>query len=203
MSRFKATTKKGHSLFEVSSSFQKSVRRGMEEEAMYWAVELFESRYDNYLWKRIRIISSEDVGLANPVMSQQIYALWMMYQEQKKAKDEKNRPERLFLTHAVILLCRSKKSRVIDHALLHHWSEHDHLSKPIPGFAYDKHTTEGKRLGLGWEHFFDEASKLENVANVEGEAYYKEIARKSVLTPRKEKQKGAPTLFAMILAVLH
>ena len=46
------------------SAVQKCIRRGNEMEAMYWAVEMFESGFDEWLWKRLRIIASEDVGLA-------------------------------------------------------------------------------------------------------------------------------------------
>ncbi len=40
-------TKNGYDFFEVASAFQKSIRRGMEKEAMYWAIELYESNYQN------------------------------------------------------------------------------------------------------------------------------------------------------------
>jgi len=203
MSKYKPNTNKGHSLFEVASALQKSIRRGNEDEAMYWAVELFESKYDAFLWKRLRIISSEDIGLANVFVSQQIYSLWMMYQEQKKTKDEKNRPERLFLTHAVFLLCRSTKSRVIDHALLHYWLEHDDDNRSVPGYAYDKHTQEGKRLGFGWKHFFEEATQLDKLGNVSGEERYKSLAKASVLKPRTSTYGSAhPTLFQFLLSLL-
>jgi hypothetical protein len=101
---FERTTRKGYDLFEVASAFQKSVRRGDEETAMYFAVELFESGYDEYLWKRMKIITSEDVGLAEPALPATIGALYAMYVDQKKKKDAANRPERLFLVHAVLLL---------------------------------------------------------------------------------------------------
>lgn len=208
MPNHQLNTQKGHSLFEVASALQKSIRRGLEDEAMYWAVELFESGYDSFCWKRLRIISSEDVGLANPFISQQIYSLWMMYQEQKKVKDEKNRPERLFLTHAIFLLARSKKSRIIDHALLHYWAEHETDDRKIPGFAYDKHTREGKRLGFGWKHFFEEATQLGNLGKVKGETNYKTLAQESILNPSKKKEDPKyPTLFrtflSLLMSVLH
>jgi hypothetical protein len=52
----------------------------------------------------------------------------------------------LFLTHAVLLLCEAKKSRMIDWTLL----------------AYDKHNAEGRRMGRGLDHFVTDGAKLEN-----------------------------------------
>lgn len=188
--RKKLLTKQGYSLFEVASAFQKSVRRGLEDEALYWAVELFESGYDEYCWKRMRIISSEDVGLAEPMMPANIHALYSNYKEQKKKKDEKHRPERLFFTHAILLLVRAKKSRVVDHALLHYWNSYGHDRREIPQFAHDKHTEKGKSAGFGWNHFFEEGTKLENMAEIEGEAEYKAKALESVkLEPPTDKDK--------------
>lgn len=188
--RKKLLTKQGYSLFEVASAFQKSVRRGLEDEAMYWAVELFESGYDEYCWKRMRIISSEDVGLAEPMMPAVIHGLYSNFKEQKKKKDDKHRPERLFFTHAVLALVRAKKSRVVDHALLHYWNSYGHEKREIPSFAFDKHTEKGKTAGLGWKHFFEEGTKLENQGEVEGEEEYKQKAEESVkLSPPDPKDK--------------
>src|SRR5690606_7436177 len=115
---YQSMTKQGHQLFEVASALQKSIRRGLEEEAMYWAVELFNSGFGEYLWKRLRIITSEDVGLAEPMMPATIEALYRAYVDQAKKKDEKHAPERLYVTHAVLLLCRAQKSRLVDWTLI-------------------------------------------------------------------------------------
>ncbi len=184
MSSFKQiTTQKGYTLFDVASAFQKSVRRGLEHEAMYWAVELYSSNLDEFLWKRIRIISSEDVGLAEPNIAANISALYTSYKEQKKKKEEKHQPERLFLTHAVIMLCRAQKSRLIDWALLYYWNAHPHEHKPVPEWAYDKHTQRGRTNGRGWDHFFEEATQLENWQEQPEEQWYKEQAKELIDNP--------------------
>ncbi len=139
------TTHKGYDFFEVSSAFQKAIRRGDEETAMYFAVELFDSGYDEYLWKRMKIITSEDVGLAEPSLPSTIAALSSTYQDQKK-KDQKHKPERLFLVHAVLLLCRARKSRLVDWTLIAYWNEHETTHLPIPDYAFDKHTKTGRQM---------------------------------------------------------
>lgn len=189
MGKYKLKTKKGYDFFEVASALQKNIRRGLEYEAMYWAVELFNSGYVEYAWKRLRIMASEDVGLAEPQVVATIAGLYAHHKIQAAKKDDKNQPERLFLTHAVLLLCRATKSRVIDHALLYHWGRHDQVHLPIPDLALDKHTERGRYLGRGWKHFFEQGIQLDPLGAVPGEVQYRERAVEIISTG------GAPGLF--------
>jgi replication-associated recombination protein RarA len=50
----------------VQSAFQKSIRRGLEEDALFWGTELHLHGGVNQAWNRMQIIASEDVGLASP-----------------------------------------------------------------------------------------------------------------------------------------
>lgn len=145
--RFKVTTRNGHPLGEVASAFQKAIRRGLEDEALHWGVELDTSNYGEYAWKRLRIMTSEDVGLAEPYLAATVYSLYQNWVDQRRKKDVKHGPERLFLVHAILLLVRAKKSRVVDHALITYYGNHD--QRPIPDYALDKHTGAGRRLGRG------------------------------------------------------
>ena len=128
-------------------------------------------------WKRLRIMASEDVGPAEPTLAATIEALYHTYSDLKKKKDEAHAPQRLQLVHAVILLAQARKNRIVDHALIHHFTNHARLKRPIPDFALDKHTAAGKRLGRGDEHFFAEGIKLENES---GEDPYRELARQTL-----------------------
>lgn len=161
--------KKGYDFFEVSSTVQKAIRRNDEEVALYFTVEMFNSGYDEYLWERLMIITSEDVGLAEPNIAANINALYQMYSVLKKKKKD-NRPERLHLINAVVQLCRAKKSRHIDWLVIRVWREHDAVSMPIPDYAYDSHNQKGKRMGRGLDHFYNESTKLDNHFEIIGEA---------------------------------
>lgn len=183
MSKYQLTTAKGYDFFEVSSAFQKSIRRGLEEEALYWAVELFNSNYAEYAWKRLRIMASEDVGLAQPGIVADISALYQHHKLQASKKDDKNQPERLFLVHAVLLLARAPKSRLVDHLLIAHWTLHPHVHRPIPDYAYDKHNEAGRRKGRGWKHFWEEGTQLANLGDVPGEAAAKQLAMDAISRP--------------------
>lgn len=184
MSKYDIKTAKGYDFFEVSSAMQKGIRRGDEDQALYWAVELHTSGYGEYCWKRLRIMSSEDVGLAEPTVSSEIWALYEMYREQAKKKDENNAPERLFLTHAVLLLCRARKSRLVDWTLLWAWLTHPFRTLDIPEWALDKHNERGRRLGRSWAHFFEEGTRLENHAEQPREAEMRERAKKALSDPQ-------------------
>lgn len=159
-------TTNGYHFSEVASAFQKSIRRGIEQEALYWGTELDQSGYGEYVWKRMRIIVSEDIGLAEPMLPAVIWSLYQMWVAQRKKKDEKHHPERLFLIHGILLLVRAKKSRIVDHATVIYYSGNlPHLE--IPDYALDKHTMRGRRMKRGFEHFFTEGMKLENAADME------------------------------------
>lgn len=183
MSKYDITTEKGYDFFECSSAMQKCIRRGLEDEALYWAVELYNSGFSEYVWKRLRIMSSEDVGLAEPGISSEIWALYSMFKEQAKKKEDKNEPQRLFLTHAVFLLARSRKSRLIDWALIWGWFTHKFRKLTVPDFAYDKHNERGRSLKRGWGHFFREGSLLNNQVMQDREQEFKDRAERAVSDP--------------------
>jgi replication-associated recombination protein RarA len=177
MSLYKVTTVNGHLLPEVVSALQKCIRRGQVDDTLYWAVDLYMTGYDEYAWKRLRIMASEDVGPAEPNQPATIAALYATYSDLKKKKDEAHAPQRLQFVHAVILLATARKNRVVDHALVHHFGNHAVLKRDIPEYALDKHTARGKRMGRGAAHFFAEGIKLENVS---GDDPYRELARQTL-----------------------
>jgi replication-associated recombination protein RarA len=151
-------TFRGYLFAEVASAMQKSIRRRDEEGALFWSVELDRSGYGEYVWRRLRLICSEDVGLAEPLLPAVIRSLYENWTDARKKRDDKQESWRLFLIHAVLLLSRARKSRVVDHALIHFYN--DNTVRPIPDIARDKHTVAGRQLGRSRSHFFDEASLL-------------------------------------------
>src|SRR5438552_2708705 len=110
----------GYKCGEVASALQKEIRRGDEEAALHWASELDLAGFANYAWKRLRIIASEDVGVADSNVAVQVRALYEEWKEMSKAVKEQSHAGfyRVFLVHAVVLLARAPKSRLLDHALM-------------------------------------------------------------------------------------
>jgi replication-associated recombination protein RarA len=156
----------GHRSDEAASALQKAIRRGEERNALYWASELDLAGYANYVWKRLRIIASEDVGLADPLAAVQVRSLYENWRDAIKdarARSGEHGPHRLFLVHAVLVLARAPKSRIVDHAtMIQYRGQRPALE--VPDHALDRHTARGRSLGRGREHFFDEGARLENAA---------------------------------------
>lgn len=155
----------GYQNGEVASALQKAIRRGNEREALFWATELDLGGGGAYVWKRLLIISSEDVGIADTSVAVAVRALYDNWLEMtKKVRDPRYAGfYRVFLLHAVCVLARAPKSRMLDHALIVMYAaERPH--PPIPDYALDWHTSEGRNRGRGAQHFLDEGAKLANVS---------------------------------------
>ena len=179
MSNEQIKTIKGYDMFEVVSAFQKSIRRGKECDAMFWGVELFESGFIPYAWKRMMVICMEDIGLANPQAPLMIKCLKDMYEEMAKADDRKKQ-YRLPYVQAILYLVHSPKSRHTDWALNYWFDSHlfNENNLEIPDYALDIHTRRGKQMGKTITHFFTEGSIVENHTPISHEQKYADICRK-------------------------
>ena len=106
----------GYSPYDLGSALQKDIRRGNEYEAMFWAVKLesLGKKGQTRVWNKLKVISSEDIGPANPMMPVIIETLEKQYLDARKRRSDAHR---LFLTNAVVILVRSRKSRIVDDLL--------------------------------------------------------------------------------------
>jgi replication-associated recombination protein RarA len=158
----KAANPLRYDFHELLSALQKEIRRGKEYDAVFWAVEL-ESFNAKALWNRLRVIASEDVGLANPVAPLVIDVLEKQYYD---AKEKENDSWRLFLVHAVLFLARSPKSRMVVDLLITVYGNIKFRNQKleIPDYALDMHTLRGRKMGRGFKHFIEEGSKIANEA---------------------------------------
>ena len=170
---YQLKTINGYDFFEASSAFQKSIRRGEEDEAMFWMVEFHNSGYVKYLWKRIIIIASEDIGLGDPDVIVRIMALKQSYDYLIREKNTHN-AESLPFIQAVLTLIRAKKSRFVDLSYAVYWRKHSDQSgvKTIPDHALDCHTRKGKIMGRGDLHFYEEGAVIHNENLVERESEF-------------------------------
>lgn len=206
---YQRLTKKGFDFYEVASAFQKSIRRGLLEDAMYWGIELYESNYAEYAWKRMVIMASEDVGLGEPSCIVQVMALKQSYDFLHLRGDAG--AKKLPFTHAIAVLTKSRKSRFVDHAITVYWQQNREEMKPIPNWAYDMHTRTGKSMGRGLDYFYKESCLITNANKVEGEEELERIAWKvdnvygidredlpatdKAYRSEERKNDGSPTLF--------
>ncbi len=165
---YRPFTQSGYSLDEIISALQKDIRRGNEEQALYWCLEMV-PRFEVYLWRRLIVICNEDIGIANPALLVQIPALRAQFFE---FRDEgKDGTCRLILANAMLLMCRSPKARTADHlqrVVTQQWVEEGFSGRRgVPDYALDKHTRRGKAEGRGFDHWLDEGCRLANPAPVD------------------------------------
>lgn len=168
MGRFQLKTVNGYDFFEASSTMQKAIRRNDIRIAGFFALELWGSKYGEYVWKRLFTISAEDCAGAS--ITQEVKALYDGYTlVNKTAKTAKGR---IFISKAVIILCKSMKSRDADHLQNLVYDKKLEISDekieeyinqvrgeeyiPIPEYAYDVHTRAGKKMGKTKTEFFVE-----------------------------------------------
>jgi replication-associated recombination protein RarA len=155
-------TEHGFHADEAISAFQKSIRRGLLENALLLAYEMFvtSAELEEHLWARLTVISVEDVGSGSFLEPVIVDTLYRMHQRFPRAAGDRF----LFAAHAVRLLATSPKDRTTDE--MANWAQlvvNIHGERPeIPDVAYDMHTRRGQEMGRGLEHFLNEGARVEN-----------------------------------------
>jgi len=171
---------------EVKSVIQKTIRRGDETGAMFFALELAHESESSFWWlrNRLKLLAYEDIGLANPEavlrVSKAVDDMTVLYES--KTQDWETP-----LAYVILVLCRSQKSRIADHFKVYVkncWEdESGKFNIEIPDYALDYTTSQGNQLGrlkhsrMGVDHFIRAGEKLVN-ETVEIEDIYKKKAHK-------------------------
>jgi replication-associated recombination protein RarA len=156
-------TRNGLPAMACVSAMQKAIRRGLEREAMEFAVELIHTSkaFHSMVCKRLEIISHEDIDTqAEPSIV--AFVATAVAQAMKWYDAEKLGASRLAIGNAIRLMSRAKKSREGDHfgAAIGLRSLLEGYAPTIPDWANDRHTLAGKKLGRGLDHFRKEGAKL-------------------------------------------
>ena len=179
------------------SAMQKTIRRGMEREAMEFAVELAHTSkaYHSMVCKRLEIISHEDIDTgANPTIVP--FVATAVAQAMKWYDPEKLGASRMCIGNAIRLMCRAVKSREGDHFAIAVGRGNLIGGKVpvIPDWALDGHTYEGKKRGRGLAFFREQSAKL--VPPVPKDEYEDEAYRLlELMAKAKPKKAKASNLF--------
>ncbi len=162
---YRTTTRRGYPFPAVSSAMQKAIRRGDAKLAGYWALELWASGCGQYVWRRLLTVSAEDCW---GILTHEVKALHDAYAEINRHAPRGEQRGRIFISKAVILLSLARKSRDADHLQNFVYDQQAGLDAetlaaeleqagqyvPIPGYAYDCHTPEGRAAGRTKAEFF-------------------------------------------------
>jgi replication-associated recombination protein RarA len=155
-------TKNGVPAMACVSAMQKAIRRGMEREAMEFAVELMHTSkaFHSMVCNRLEVICHEDLDtLAAPsVVPFVATALAQSRDRYSKSIGE----ARLMVGNCIRMMCRAPKSRAGCHfaAAIGLRSMLEDFAPTIPDYALDMHTMKGKAMGRGLDHFRKEGAKL-------------------------------------------
>jgi replication-associated recombination protein RarA len=157
----RAVTANGFAVDELRSVLQKSIRRGLVEEAALAAYELFANGFETeeVLWRRLEVIATEDVGLGLPGAPAIIEAL---YAQATRMLDRGDRW--IYCAHAVRLLATAPKDNMSME--LAGWTKAVMMKgerKPIvEDYMLDVHTRRGAEMGRDSAHWWNEGAKLRN-----------------------------------------
>lgn len=164
-------TRNGLNGDEVISALQKSIRRGLEEQACEFAYEMYitSPQMEEKLWRRLLTMTVEDIGMGDPMACIIVNNLYEMRKQFSYADGD--RP--IYFIHAIRYLCSCQKDRSSD-LLKNIVIKGFAMGRipEIPDYALDKHTVRGAKMGRDSFHFLNEASKV--IPQMEVENDYKE-----------------------------
>src|SRR5262245_40181999 len=147
---------------ELISALQKSIRRGFVENAVLVAYELFASGpdFEDQVWRRLQIISVEDVGFGRPEAPLIVHTL-----DDFRHGTPRESPDRLiYLVHAVRLLALSPKDRTSDEMAtwVRRVVDEGSAQPEILDDFLDMHTKRGQEMGRDFLHWFTRGARVEN-----------------------------------------
>lgn len=155
-------TRHGFQADEVISALQKEIRRSNTENAALLAYEMAttSSELEAFLWRRLIVISVEDIGFGDKSAPIMMYNLHQICEHLGRGASERL----LFAIHAVRYLCACEKDRSSDEMTM--WIkravEAGEVLPEIPDYAIDMHTQRGQEMGRDVRHFIEEAAKIQH-----------------------------------------
>jgi len=156
---FRQRTPGDYDFGECVSALQKTIRAGDPRQALYWAAEIEATGATEakYLWNRLKVIASEDIG-PTPEGNAVAILLGTLWENYSSAKARGNDSWRLFLAHAILAMCSAPKTRICDNLV---WAVyHQQERYEIPDNALDMHTPRGRQMGRGAQHFVEHCTAV-------------------------------------------
>ena len=156
----RTTTEHGFAADEVISALQKSIRRGLVDNALLLGWEMFVTspEMEAMLWSRLCVISVEDVGLGNAQAPILVNTLFEMHQRYPRPEHDRF----MFAAHAIRVMAGGPKDRTTDE--MASWARQSvrlgERLPEIPDAALDMHTRRGQEMGRDYRWFVEEASRV-------------------------------------------
>jgi len=157
----RATSVNGYPFDELRSVLQKSIRRGLLEDAVLAAYEFFSSgpEAEEVLWRRLEIIATEDVGFG---LIEAPSILEALNAQRLRMADRGDRW--MYSVHAVRLLATAKKDNTSME--LATWAQfvtaRGERKVVVEDYMVDLHTRRGAAMGRDVAHWWNDGAKLRN-----------------------------------------
>lgn len=195
-------TRNGFAADECISALTKSVRRGLVDDAVFWANELNHSGLGAWTWRRILVQVSEEVGIAEPLAPAVIAGLWTASQVLLAAQPKPVPPDKVLypelqLLQAVWYLARCPKNRELaDMATLFEVRAQRNVLLEVPDYALDKHTARGRAMGRDARHFEDDSPSgarwVDNEVEIDGNRWKKMFYEEWIVPPPGSRRSVPP-----------
>lgn len=145
---------------EVSSALNKMIRRNREYEACFFGYVIHQSGYGLYIWRRLALISAEDIGNASPMTQILVDALASNWERMHKQSKEPTLAKLALVFQAIQAMCQAKKTREIDDLRNLIAQQYEQLGKrlEIEEVCLDSHTHRGRQV---WGRFGDNDGREE------------------------------------------
>jgi replication-associated recombination protein RarA len=141
------TSPRGIPVDQLVSVLQKEIRRGNVDNAVLAAYEMLTTSPEvaEHLWRRLKLIAVEDIGMAEPLAPVLMNSLHENYRATIGGE------QTMMAVHAVRFLASAKKDRTsAEHTgLVIHQVESGEAVVPVPDYALCVHTRAGQEMGRG------------------------------------------------------
>lgn len=149
-------TRNGLHADEVISALQKSIRRADEDTAVRCGYEMYVTsiEMEHYLWRRLSVISVEDIGFGEPMAPVLISSLKHLREDFPYSLSGSRA---LFLFQAIRYLCKCNKERssdTIKTIVIEEYKRGNYAKLPEYDI-YDWHTKKGRESGRTYLDFLE------------------------------------------------
>ncbi|MDB5505571.1 MAG: hypothetical protein JWR75_209 [Devosia sp.] len=171
------TSRNGYLADELREGLHKTIRRNNPQLAIRIAFEMYitSEQLEDMLWRRLAIISIEDIGLADPMAPVVVETLERM----RKLHPYNDIDRASYFAQAIRHLCSSKKDLTIGVVMGIVRMEFERGIFPkIPEEAYDMHCKTGRERGKSLKDFLNEGNVVAPASDEYESAEYKAAEEK-------------------------
>ncbi|BCJ47874.1 ATPase AAA [Actinoplanes ianthinogenes] len=182
------TSPRGIPVDQLVSVLQKEIRRGHVDNAVLAAYEMHCSGPDvaAHLWRRLRLIAVEDVGMGAPMAP-------VLLRELQSDYEAGGGTDGMQVVHAVRFLATAPKDRTSsEHAdYVRTMVEAGRLVVTVPDYALCVHTRAGQEMGRGLPHWWRNGARVHDELASADHTYRKALIEMSSILAQESTQDTA------------